>query len=477
MILIYIPSRRFYNMKYRLKGVYIFMEAIFRTSRKERVSFALFMAGQALYNTLFNGFGQVFMTDMGITAATVGTIFLLTRIFDAVNDPIFGGIMDRSHLKSGKFLPWLRMSIALLAVLTLAFFLLPGSIPTNSKIAWAAVVYVMYSVAYTIGDVPIFSMISAITDQVQERVQIQSRNSMSAFVAMLMLMLVVPVLYPKVGWALTALILVVPAILMMIPMARNAKERYLNKSEEPVTLKSMFHFIKNNRYLVLFFLGVLVMNMTNTAQSSIVYFTTNNLGNPELTAVLSLFLAVPALAVAAVLPRLTKRFDKFQIFITCIVGMLIMSVITFFVGYENRAVFYGMTVLRGFFWGGIGIMTLMFTSDFIEYGEFKTGKRLQGTAYSIQTFICKLMTALSSAACMFVLAIAGFKSGAGAVQSETAKDAIWILFSVLPAFGAFLSLLIFRKYKLRDKDVQLMAKANAGDITRNEAEQAFSRPY
>jgi Na+/melibiose symporter-like transporter len=120
---------------------------------------------------------------------------------------------------------------------------------------------------------------------------------------------------------------------------------------------------------------------------------------------------------------------------------------------------------------------MMFTSDFIEYGEFSTGKRLQGTAYSVQTFIFKFMTALSGAIVMFVMGAAGFIEGEGASQSAGVLQVIWALLSLFPALGAALSLPFFLSYKLRDRDVQIMAKANIGEMSREEALTALGGRY
>jgi len=308
----------------------------FRTTGKERLYFAMFMAGQSLFNQLVNSFSQKFLTEAGIAAAAVGTIILFVRVFDAVNDPLFGGIVDSSNLKSGKFIPWLRISPYLMLIFGVTLFAMPASLPVNAKIIYATVASALFSMAYTICDVPVFSMISAVTDNIQERTHIISRNGIGGAIGLFAMSIAVPALYPRIGWGMTA--------------------------------------------------GAI-----------------------------------------------------------CLIGM--------------------------------AVMMLMFTPDFIEYGEFKTGKRLQGTANSIQTFVCKVMTAAAGAVIMFLMSASGFVSGADVAQSDGALNMIWFLVTLAPAAGCLLSLAVFSRYKLRDKDVQLMAKANSGEITKAEAEAAFSHKY
>jgi probable glucitol transport protein GutA len=449
----------------------------FRTSTRERFAFVLFCAGQGIFNQFLNGYGQKFMTEAGLTAATVGIIFLATRVFDAVNDPVFGGIIDRANFKSGKFIPWLRLATILLPILTVAIFFLPASLPIGGKITWAATFYVMYSVAYTICDVPIFSMISATTDSVQERVHIMSRNALGSALVTLAISVAIPYLYPVIGWNWTAVIMSAAAALLMIPMGQTAKERFINRDPERVTLRAMIAYLKQNRYLQMYFVGMFLLFSTGTTAQAAIFFADFNLGDPTKLAFMTLVLALPALCVVIGLPLLTRHFDKFRLYLICIVGQIAISVVSYFAGYDNMPVFYVLLVIRGFFWGGNAMMLGMFTSDFIEYGEFRTGKRLQGTAYSIQTFTSKVMTAVAGAIVMFWMAHAGFVEGTGQVQTAATLDSIWELIALFPAFGAAVSLLAFFRYDLRDKDVQLMARANGGEITKAEAEAQFSHPY
>jgi probable glucitol transport protein GutA len=435
------------------------------------------MAGQSLFNQFVNVFLQIFLTNAGLAAVTVGTISLLTRIFDAVNDPIFGGIIDRAHFRGGKFLPWLRLSTILLPLFLLFIFFMPPSLPAAGRVAWAAAAYVLYSMAYTICDVPIFSMISAITDGVQERVSIMAHNYLAAMATTLLVVVAVPLIYPVAGWRPAALLTAILAAVMMIPMGRNAKERYINKDPAPVTLKSMFNYVRGNKYLLQFFCGLLILNAANTTQGAAVYFVTHNLGNPALMGVLSLFFALPMVPLVILLPVFTKKIDKFILFRSCVFGLLGISVASYVTGYGNLFLFYFCMFLRGIFAGGIMSMMMMFTSDFIEYGEFSTGKRLQGTAYSVQTFIFKLMTALSGATAMFVMGAAGFIEGEGVSQSAGVLKAIWALVSLFPALGAALSLPFFLSYKLRDRDVQIMARVNTGELSRDAAMAALGDRY
>ena len=446
-------------------------EQNFRTSGKERWGFTLFMCGTGIINTFVGNFLQMYLTDVGIAAVAIGIVFMVARVWDAVNDPIFGIIVDKLHLKSGKFLPFIRFGNFLLPVATILLFAIPGGLPSGWKLFWAFAAYLIYDVAYTMCDVPIYAMTSAMTDQVQERVSIMSRATVMGGVVMLLVMIAGPQLYPSIGALPTVTILAATAGVLMLFMSRTAKERYVNKDESDVTLKDMAAYVKDNKYLRIGFLGIMVLSLTSMTNAVLNYFAISCLGNLGMASAISVVIALPSLAVAVVLPSLTKRFDKFHILMVGVAGQMVMCVVCFLAGYENVPLFLGLLLLRSVFFGMQLVLQLQFTGDFVEYGEFVTGKRLQGTAYAIQTFVFKFMNAVPGSLAMVILGIFGFVSGEGAVQPQSAVDAIWVLFILSPVAGALISLPIFARYKLRDKTVQIMADANSGLISREEAQR------
>jgi probable glucitol transport protein GutA len=443
----------------------------FRTSGIERWGFAFFMAGQGIVNTFVGSFYQVYLTNIGITAALVGILFLIARIWDAVNDPIFGAIVDKTSLSSGKFLPWLRVSNVMLPMVVLLLFAVPNGLPLGWKFFWSFVAYLLYDVAYTMCDVPVFAMTSAVTDQVHERINIMSRNTVLSTLTIIVVSVVVPNVYPVIGAFNTAIGIALISAFFMYFMSRYAKERYINKNTDEVTLKSMLQYVKDNKYLRIGFLGIMALSVTSMTNTVVAYFAINCLGNIGLVATITMFMALPALVIGTLMPLLTKKFDKFQMLIVGVIGHNVLNIIIYFAGYQNLTIFYFLMLARGIFFGLQLILQLQFTGDFVEYGEFVTGKRLQGTAYSIQTFVFKFMNALPAAIAMFILGAFGFISGEGAVQPQSALDAIWVLFILSPVIGGLVSLPIFAKYKLRDKAVQIMAAANSGEITKEEAKR------
>ena len=102
----------------------------------------------------------------------MAVILFITKVWDAVNDPLFGVLIDRIQFKKGRFLPWLRIALPLLAISSIFFFALPGGAGPVSKIVWATVAYIAWDAAYTICDVPMFILPTSMTDNIKERGQL-----------------------------------------------------------------------------------------------------------------------------------------------------------------------------------------------------------------------------------------------------------------------------------------------------------------
>ena len=124
-------------------------------TKREKISYGLYFMGQNVFYGLI-GYMTTYFTDIGITAALVAIVALITKVWDAINDPIFGMIMDKVNFKKGKFLPWLQISVIAIPVATILLFTIPTGIPMMAKIIWATLAYMLWDTAYTLCDVPIF---------------------------------------------------------------------------------------------------------------------------------------------------------------------------------------------------------------------------------------------------------------------------------------------------------------------------------
>ncbi|MDR0847657.1 MAG: glycoside-pentoside-hexuronide (GPH):cation symporter [Propionibacteriaceae bacterium] len=444
----------------------------YMVSRRQTLSYSVYFLGQNISFSILSLYLVVFFTDIGIPAATVGIITLIVKIWDAINDPIFGGIVDKVRLKGGKFMPWLRIALAALPLATLALFAIPSSIPLTAKIVWACVGYMLWDMAYTICDLPIFGLVTTLTNNEEERTKIMSYARLMALAAFIVAALVIPLVRKAIpGWFACVALLCIAVVALMLPICITGRETIAPQpTADDFGLGDMVRYLGKNKYLLLFNLAIIVGSLANTGSTLGVLLARYNLGDEAKLTMISLCSIAPALLFGAFLPRLVKKFDKFHIFFAATVLSAVFGVIQYFVGYGNEIVFFIVYFIRYIPFGATLFMMFMFTPDCVEYALYRTGVNASGVAFSIQTFTAKFTTAIGTAVGAFALAAIGFIETEGATQLPGFEDKLWAVMTIIPAIGSLLAIPLLLAYKLRDKDVQVMAKANSGEISREEAD-------
>lgn len=450
----------------------------FQTRKVERFSYGLYFFGQLIFYGIVVQFLQLFMTDSGIPALVVSGIFVVAKIWDAINDPLFGLLVDKSNMKKGKYIPWVRLSTFLIPLATIFIFVVPQSIPIAWKAVWIAVGYVLWDTSYTICDVPIFALATSMTSEQKERDWLYVFNRFFTFVGALFVLLIVPQLYPKIGWPLTVIIVSAFAMLTMLPIGYLAKERAHTKSEKEPSIGELLRYLKSNKFLLIFNGASIIACLTATGGAVSNYVAIHCLGSSDWISIIAVLMALPMLITIVIVQAIIDKIDKFKIFVgSCIINV-VLGVVSYFVGYDNMVAFCVLVVIKSIFSGATGVLGVMFTADCAEYGHYKTGNRAQGMAFSVQTFTAKITGALSGAIGMAALAAVGFVEGQGVAQSAETISGIWALYTIVPCIASAVSLvflMIF--YKLKSKDAEIMGKVNRGEMTREEAESLLSREY
>ena len=452
----------------------------FQSTRKERISYPMYFVGQNVFFVLITSFLNLYLLDIGLKAITIGMLFLVVKIWDAVNDPIFGGIVDKLKLKGGKFLPWLRISVFAIPLATLLLFLIPSDLSPTAKLIWAGIAYIIWDTSYTICDVPIFGIVTTLTNEQSERSSILAYGRVAGVVAALVVTVIVPLIRePLGGWTPTVILLTAIAVVTMIPICLTAKERAkpVLKNED-VGLREMFRFLKSNKYLLIFYVSFVLVQMTMVGTSLAVIFARVMLGDESIAAILTLMALLPTIILGVIIPRFIRKVDKFHLYFGAILANAVFGVILYFVGYENFPLYLVLLALKGIPFGIMFILMFMFTPDCIEYGAFKSGISSSGIGFSIQTFSAKLAAAIAVSLGAFCLAQIGFIEGEGAVQTAANLETnFWFVYNLLPVFGAIASLLVLSRYKLRDKYVKIMIQANSGEISHEEAESLLDNKF
>lgn len=476
----------------KVKGIFAGKEG-WSTEPTERISYYSYFAGQNMIYTLFNVCLTTYLLFLGIDPIKSAAVMLIVKVWDAVNDTLFGVIFDSIKFKSGKkYLPWIRISTVLIPIATVLTFIIPSDSSQTVKLGWFAVAYILWDTAYTLCDVPIFGILTSMSQSVDERNTIQSIKSIATYAGVGLTSTLATVLVSeKVGMnygAISAIICVL-AFGLMSPASFKLKERFHAEAEETFTIRRMFSYLFKNKYLLIYYLGIFFYSALNIGNAFTLYVSYYLFKSSLFSLVVGAIGTVPQLIVALLLPKIIRRFDKMKVNQVCLFLYVILSVITWLVGYGNIVVYIILFTIRSVPLAVVALEMFMFTPDCAEYGRFKSGTEAKGITFAVQTFMAKLTGSISSALGLFILGLesVGWKvvevgsfqelEQSGVTQTPHALNMLWLIFMLIPAIGGLLAFIVWSFYDLRDKDVQVMIDCNTGKITREEAMGRLSRKY
>ena len=465
----------------------------YMTTPKERLSYWTYFVGQNVYYNITAAFISTYLAMQGISLGKVAIVLLIVKVWDAVNDPIFGYIFDKIKFKNGqKSLPWLRIAVLLIPVVTILLFSIPAGMSETGKLLWFGVAYVLWDTVYTLTDVPAYAMLNTMTDNLEERNLLLSVNRVFSGGGVVIYGVVLPLLISEdvgmsASWAVA--ILSVFSALTMVPLCLNCRERNYKPGQEDENFspKQMMQYLRSNKYLLTYYGGYMATDALKTSGAVTLFVAFYLFGNSTFSIVLNFLSMVPGVFAAMAMPALLKRFDKFKTLFVCNIVNILLGLLIYFLGWENKTLFLVLTCIRTIPMSVVGILAFMFTPDCAEYGEYKTGISAKGITFAIQTFSVKITGAVSSALALFLLGLFSWISveaesfaqleALGVQQSAAGLNGLWIVYALVPVIGMMISTVFYLFYKLNDKDVQIMAKCNSGEITREEAEALLSRKY
>ncbi len=469
------------------------MAKAYMTTKKERYSYWTYFIGQNIYYNITAAFISTYLAMQGIDLAKVAMVLLAVKVWDAINDPLFGYIFDKVKFKNGqKSLPWLRIATALIPVVTIILFSIPSGLSQTGKLIWFGTAYVLWDTVYTLTDVPAYAMLNTMTDNLSERNLLLSVNRVFSGGGVLIYGVVLPLLISEsVGMSATmaVAILSVFSALTMVPLSVNCKERNYKPEEEDENFspKQMFLYLRKNKYLLRYYAGYMATDALKTSNAVLLLVSFYLFGNSLFSIVLNVLNMVPGVFAAMAMPALLKRFDKFKTLFWCNIVGIVLGLVIYFIGYENQTAFLTLTIIRTVPMSVIGILAFMFTPDCAEYGQYTSGISAKGITFAIQTFSVKITGAVSSSLALFLLGLFHWISveadsfealaAQNIQQSAGALSGLWIVYALVPIIGMMISTLFYLSYHLNDQDVQIMAKCNSGEITRAEAEKLLSRKY
>ncbi len=486
-----------------------------RLSSKERMYYYMADIGRLFGFGTFSLYMTPFLALRGVNLSVLAGIMLILKIIDAVDDIIFGYIIDRlkiTEIKAfkkitgdGKYLPWYRLTFTLFAIFTMAFYLMPANIPQTQKMIWFIVTYLLYDFSCTLAETPMNSLIMTLTDNTEERNHILMVKGIitvisAVFLGVILNLLVDPINGPGLSFTQVAIGLMIACIIVMVPMAIKGKEYNTslknaeNKENETYTLRDMWNCVKVNKFMMIFLISSLITGVTATASSvsSLISFYLFN-GNTMILSLPVLIAFIPAMILNTKADKIAEKLGRRNSLVILGVVFGAMNIIQYLVGYKNIVLLIILGVIAGIANSVRAIFMNFIAPDTIEYTRYKTGKDCSGIFYALNSFVTKAVGSVGASLGLLIMSLyhwnpvqaesfeellaMGIQAGQAAYQSPLAIHGMWVVYALIPGIGYLLSALVMWFYKLKDKDAELMAKCNAGEITREECETMLSGKY
>lgn len=460
---------------------------------KEKVAYGLGDAASSMFWKLFGMYLLYFYTDIfGLPAAAVGTMFLITRIWDSVFDPVVGVISDRTETKWGKFRPyilWVAIPFGVMGFLT---FCTP-SFASTGKLVYAYITYSLMMMVYSLINVPYASLLGVISGDPKTRTELSSYRMVFAFAgSILALLLVEPLVefFSKnkggtpdlvFGWEMTAAIFAVIAIIFFLCCFSWTKERVKPIKETKNSFKEDIRDLwKNRPWWILLGAGIAALIFNSIRDGAAVYYFKYYVQDTQafhlgfIDASLSLTTIFLVLGQAAnivgilFVTPISNKIGKKKTYLMAMVVATIFSITFYFVGKEQIALIMLLQFLISMCAGSIFPLLWSMYADIADYSEWKTGRRATGLIFSSSSMSQKFGWTIGGALTGWLLAFYGFE--ANVVQSAEAQGGIRLMLSVFPAIGTVLSVIFISLYPLTKE--KLTEITDALENTRKQKRQS-----
>ncbi len=455
---------------------------------KNKYAFSLGTIGRDMSYSLVSMYLIFYLTDIlqlpdSIMWWITG-IFLVARIFDAINDPIMGTIVDNTNTKFGKFKPWIGFGALFSGIVTILMFTDFG-LTGAAFVSLFAILYVLWDVFFTMNDIAFWSMMPTLTTDQKEREKIGALARIFANVGLFSVVAgIIPITNAlgkafgsmKTGYfVFTIIIASILWIGQCITLLGVKEDRTAFKIEEKTTLKDMITVIfKNDQLLYTAIAMVLFMIGYTTTTSFGLYFFKYAYKDENMYGIFALILGVSQILALLVFPFFSKFFNRKQLYTGATVLVVIGYIIFFFspmnmafIGTSGIFLFVGQAFIQ--------LLMLMFLTDTIEYGQWKFGKRNNSITLSLQPFINKMGAAIGSSIVNVTIILSGINA-AIKPSDVTESGLLMMKFSmlVLPIFFIVIGYLVYLfKYKI-DKEMYekiLVELKERGDINVDELQE------
>lgn len=401
-----------------------------------------------------------FYTDvMGIPALAAGVIFLIARLWDAVNDPVMGLIIDHTKSRHGKARVYLLYGSLPLAIATIVMFYVPN-ISTDAKVIYSGITYIIWGMLYTLVNIPYSSLTASLTDIPEERTSLSSIRMIFMLIGVIIVSVVTEPMQAifdsaSDGYFYVALVYAVAACLLLLlcfKWTARAKKDVGKRKKDHYKLKEIWPLLLKNKQLIIVTVASLVGNIAVfIRETAAIYYVNYNIGDGSLLPVFLGVIVISMLIANLMIPWATKKWDKKGTYLIGSVIGIIGSIIFHFIPFDNISMILILGGISSFGMAAISTLGWSMIADTVEYGEWITGVRAEGISYAVYSFSQKLATAVGGVAVAWVLEFTKYQANIE-IQSDFTLKGILSTLTIIPIVFVTISAIIILFYKV-DKNL------------------------
>ena len=464
-----------------------------KLTKSQTAAFGIGAIGKDMVYALSASYVMYFYQDiLGLSATFVGLILMIARVFDALNDPFMGILVAKTRTRWGRFRPWLFSGTVLNAVVLYALFAAPN-LSESGMMVYFAVIYIVWGTTYTMMDIPYWSMIPAVTEMPKDRENLSVVGRTCAGIGSAVIqvgtLLTVNALGggdERTGFGLVALIVAVLFIVAEVFCCFKVKEQRL-ENVKTSSIGQMFKALFSNDQALITVLAILLVNGSLYLTSNlIIYFFKYDVGGTGWKGNYTLFTMVGGvcqiLGMMVVYPLLHKKLSNttlFKIALTMAIAGYGLILGVCLLGLSSNLILLCICGALVFMANGIlTVLTTVFLSGSVDYGQMKTGRREESVIFSMQTFVVKAASGIAvfiTGIGLDLIGLVGDTSESEEIVAQSADTILGLrlLMTILPILGLGIAFIFFAlKFKLTDKKVQeiaetLKAQKEQQEVTEN----------
>lgn len=450
--------------------------------KQNKYTFGLGTVGRDMVYSMVSMYLIFYLTDVvDLPVSTlwwITAIVLAARIFDALNDPIMGLIVDNTHTRFGKFKPWIALGALLSGIFTVLLFT-DFSLTGAVYVAVFAVLYLLWGMSFTANDISYWSMLPSLSLDQKKREEIGSVARICANIGMFFVVAGIVPITEALGAALGSLqkgymtfALIIVGIMWLgqcITLFGVKEPEHMVQKQEHTSLRELVRVIFGNDQLLYTAISMALFMIGYTTTTSFgLYFFKYAYGDEGMYSIFAVILGISQIAALVAFPAVSRHFERKTLY-GISTGLVLLGYVIFFFAPLDTMLYIGIAgVLLFVGQAFIQLMMLMFLADTVEYGFWKSGRRNDSITFSLQPFINKLGGAVASGIVSATVIVSGIKEAESA--ADVTEEGLFLMkmaMMVLPLICIVAGYILYlRKYKINRELYQRMMKElkERGDI-------------